>query len=180
MLRRKTIFQANPLSSQQLAELVKANQLMSQGKPLQAGPMFAQVAQAMQTSNHPRRAANLYTRAAHAFADGNNGQQALAYSRAALTLFIQHKMPLRTQAFYRNITGKMRVRGMNLAAEALQSEYGAQVAAQSTAQAASQPRRGLLPTSCPKCGAPVHGDEITWVDDNTIECDYCGTLIRVE
>ncbi len=36
MLRRKTIFQANPLSSQQLAELVKANQLMSQGKPLQA------------------------------------------------------------------------------------------------------------------------------------------------
>jgi hypothetical protein len=56
-----------------MEQLAEANEYVAQGKPLQAGPLFVQVAEAMQASNHPRRAANLHTRAAHAFVDGNHG-----------------------------------------------------------------------------------------------------------
>jgi hypothetical protein len=181
MFRNRPRFQANPLTADQLAILVKANQLMAAGKPLDAGSLFAGVADAMQRSNHPRRAANLYARAAHAFTDGNNEQTALGYARTALALFTQFKMVGRIPTFFTNITRKMTAKGMKAAATALQQEYGAQIAAQPVeSQQEIRPPRGLLPTNCPKCGGPVHGDGVDWVDNNTIECEYCGSLIRTE
>ncbi len=181
MFRRRQMMQANPLNAGQLAVLVQANQLVSKGKPLQAAALFVQVAQAMQASNHPRRAANLYTRAAHAFADGNEGPSALNYSRQALALFIEYNMPVRARTFFTNITRKLGDKGMNGAAEALQREFGAQIAALPAAlRPAAQPQHGLLPTNCPKCGAPVHSEDATWVDESTVECEYCGALLRAE
>jgi len=181
MFRKRARFQAIPLTPDQLAVLVKANQLMSEGKPSDAGPLFAGLADAMQQSNHPRRAANLYARAAHAFADGNNEQAALGHARAALALFTQFEMVGRTSIFFTNITHKMNTKGMRVAAEALQREYGAQIATQPVAsRQANRRQRGLLPANCPKCGAAVHSDEADWVDNNTVECEYCGTLIRAE
>ncbi len=83
--------------------------------------------------------------------------------------------------FFTNITRKMTTKGMKKAAEALQREYGAQISAQpvETMQENHQ-QRGLLPTNCPKYGATVLSDEVDWVDNNTVECEYCGTLIRIE
>ncbi len=37
-----------------------------------------------------------------------------------------------------------------------------------------------LPTRCPSCGAPVDPRDVEWVDEATVECDYCGSLIRAE
>lgn len=181
MFRRRPRIQANPLTPDQLAILIKANQWMSEGNPSDAGSLFAELADAMQHSNHPRRAANLYARAAHAFADGNNEQAALKYARTALALFTQFNMLRRTPVFFTNITNKMKTKGMNVAAEALQREFGAQIATQPvTSRQVNRLQRGLLPTNCPKCGAVVNSDEADWVDDNTVECEYCGTLIRTE
>lgn len=181
MFRRRRIFQTNTLTTDQFAVLVRANQLMSEGKPLDAGPLFTSVADALKHSNHPRRAANLYTRAAHAFADGINEQASLTYAREALALFTQYKMAGRALAFFTNITNKMTAKGMKAAAEVLQREYSAQILPQPVGtRPGKQPPHRLLPTSCPKCGAPIHGEDVTWVDDNTIECEYCGTLVRVE
>jgi hypothetical protein len=100
MFRNNRRFPNRPLAADQIALLAKANELMLEGKPSEAGPLFVQLAKNMQSSNHPQQ-------------------------------------------------GK-------------------------------HPRRGLLPTSCPKCGAPVHSEDIDWVDENTAECEYCGTLIRTE
>ena len=152
----------------------------------------------MEASRHPRRAANLHARAAHAFADNQNGQLALGQARSALNLFIGNRMPLRAPMFFSNITRKMNSRGMQNAAQALQQEYGGRLqgggplrgggglrrrmAGMGGAEPAApaEPVHGTLPTSCPKCGAPVHGSEINWVDNNTAECDYCGALLRAE
>jgi hypothetical protein len=178
MFRRRGMFQGNQLNDEQMAILVKANQLMSEGKPLEAGPLFTSVADAMKRSNHPRRAANLYARAAHAFSDGNDAQQALANARQALALFTQTKMAGRASMFFSNITRKMEVKGMTAAADELRGLYDMNSLAPSI-----EPRRrphGLIPTTCPKCGAPVHGEDVSWVDDNTIECEYCGAMIRSE
>ena len=181
-----------PLGDEQLAVLKQANALMTNGNAGQAAPLFAQLAAQMEASGHPRRAANLHARAAHAFADSQAGQMALGQARSALNLFISNGMALRAPMFFSNITRKMGNHGMTNAANALQQEYagrlrgggglrrrqgGPGVAA---AAAPAAPVRGTLPTSCPKCGAPVHGGEANWIDNNTAECDYCGALLRAE
>ena len=179
MFRRRRMMQANALSQEQMTQLIQANRLMAEGKPLEAGALFAQVAQAMQQGNYPRRAANLYARAAHAFADGNRGQESLGYARAALGLFIQAQMLPRASVFYSNITRKLNAKGMQAAAGELQAEFGARMAGLPAMPAQASPTaHGLLPTTCPQCGAPVHGDEVSWVDDRTAECEFCGALLR--
>jgi|SRR5579859_2264316 len=180
------------LGADQLARLQQANQLMAGGQPGEAAPLFAQLAAQMEASNHPRRAANLHARAAHAFADNKAGQAALGQARSALNLFISNGMVGRTPVFFGNITRKLNNHGMQNAANALQQEYGGRLRAgplprrrmagqaAGAAAAPAAPAHGTLPTSCPKCGAPVHGAEANWVDNNTAECDYCGALIRAE
>jgi len=148
----------------------------------------------MEATGHPRRAANLHARAAHAFADNQAGQMALGQARSALNLFISNGMGLRAPTFFSNITRKMGNHGMTNAASALQQEYAGRLRAgaglglrrrqggpgQGAAAAPAAPVRGTLPTSCPKCGAPVHGGDANWIDNNTAECDYCGALLRAE
>jgi hypothetical protein len=48
-------------------------------------------------------------------------------------------------------------------------------------QASAAPaRHAPLPTHCPGCGAPVHPDEVEWLDDVTAECPFCGSPLRQE
>jgi hypothetical protein len=170
-----------PLNIDQISLLRQANQLMSDGKPAQAAPLFVQLGRQMQATRRPRRAANLFARAANAFIDSHDEQAALTQARLALSLGLQYQMVQRTPVFFANITRKMDGIGMKSAAEALQREFGPRIASKPTVPPQeSQPKRGLLPTICPKCGAPVHGDDINWVDENTAECEYCGNLIRTE
>ena len=168
---------AAPFGPAQLQTMNQANQLVASGQPILAAPIFAQLASNMETSNHPRRAANLHAQAAHAFADGQDEQDALAQARRALSLFIQYQMVQRTPVFYANITRKLTNKGMKNSADALVKEFGPLVGG-IRVPVPTVRVRGSLPTSCPKCGAPLHGNEANWIDANTVECDYCGTSIR--
>lgn len=169
----------NPMNDAQMAMLVRANQLVTNNQPGQAAPLFASLAVQMENSNHPRRAANLHARAAHAYADSQDEALALAHAQSALRLFIRWQMTARTPVFYANITRKMNARGMPSAVAALQKEFGAAAVGAPAAQPTPQ-RHGSLPTACPKCGAPLRSDEATWVDVQTAECEFCGALVKAE
>ena len=168
----------NPLTDAQMATLVRANQWITNTQPGQAAPLYAALAVQMENSSHPRRAANLHARAAHAYADSQAEALALAHAQAALRLFIRWQMTARTPVFYANITRKLTNRGMPSAAAALQKEFGAAAVGMPAVQPAAQ--HGSLPTACPKCGAPLRSDEATWVDAQTAECDFCGALVKAE
>jgi hypothetical protein len=175
---RNPAFQSNPLGPLQMRTMNQANQLVANGHPAQAAPLFAELAGKMEATNHPRRAANLHTQAANAYADSQNKQAALTHARAALTLFLQYQMVRRTPVFYANITRKLTSKGMNNASEVLAKEFGSRVEPMPAQVAPAAGQRGLLPTNCPKCGAPIHGEDANWVDNSTVECDFCGSLIR--
>jgi hypothetical protein len=34
-----------------------------------------------------------------------------------------------------------------------------------------------LPTKCPSCGGTIHPGEVEWVDERSIACDYCGSVV---
>lgn len=181
MFRRRRMFQRNPLAAAKLNRLMQANQLMRQGDPLQAAAIFSETAAELNQRNHPRLAANVYTRAAHAFVEGGNADAALGSARQALLLFTQHGMDERASMFSANISRKMSERGMSAAVEKLQQEFGARTApGPGTSPRASQPGRGILPTNCSRCGAPLHPEDITWLNENTFECAYCGSQVRSE
>lgn len=167
------------LGPAQLQWLNQANQLMAAGQPGQAAPIFARLAGAMESEAHPRRAANLHAQAAHAYADSGAEQSALVQARFALNLFLQYQMVKRIPVFYANITRKLNNHGMQAAADALTQEFGTKVGTYPTV-AAPTTKHGILPTNCPKCGAPLHRDEANWIDDITVECIYCGVSIRAE
>jgi len=177
---RNPAFQPNPLGPAAMQTLNQANRLVANGQSGQAAILFAQVADEMEATNHPRRAANLHAQAAHAYADSRNEQAALVQARAALNLFIQNQMARRTPVFYTNITSKFTNHGMPDAAATLAKEFEGRVGAMPAQATPTAGQRGRLPTNCSKCGAPIHADEANWVDASTVECDYCGSSIRTE
>jgi hypothetical protein len=167
--------QTEPLDPPHRQVQIQARELVAQGKFGQAAPLFAKLAE-VQSSDHPRRAANLHAQAAHAFADSQQEPAALLQARAALRLFLKYKMLQRTPVFYANIIRKLNKKGMKNAADALISEFGTQI----TAIPSAEQKHGILPTTCPQCGGPLHAERAKWVDANTVECEYCGSLIRSE
>lgn len=171
--------QTEPLDPPHRQVQEQANHLVDQGKPGQAAPLFAKLAE-VESGVHPRRAANLHAQAAHAFADSRQGPAALLQARAALQLFLKLQMTDRAPHFYANITRKLKNKGLGEAADALVSEFGSRITALPAAVDAVVQKHGILPTNCPGCGAPVHGERAKWVDSNTAECEYCGSLIRSE
>ncbi len=175
--RNRIAMQNNALSASQIEVLAKANQLVANNNSANAAPLYAELARELEVPR-PRPAANLHARAAHAYADSGNEQLALAQARAALTMFIQYQMINRTPVFFANITRKFNNKGMKNSASALQNEFGNRIGPMPVQPVQGPVRRGTLPTNCPKCGAPIHGDEATWIDNQTAECDYCGASIR--
>jgi len=178
---RRRINRGVQLGPAQIQILSQANRLIAAGHPGEAAQLFADLAQQMEASSHPRRAANLHAQAAHAYADSQDESGALGHARRALTLFLQYQMVERAPRFYANIERKLRAMNMAQAADALQSEFGQKVG--SSPQPAIQPQapgQQRLPSNCPQCGAPVRGDEIEWINQYSAECIYCGSVIQTE
>jgi hypothetical protein len=40
------------------------------------------------------------------------------------------------------------------------------------------PRR--LPAKCPSCGGPIKAEEVGWTDHGSVDCSYCGSVVRAE
>jgi len=41
-------------------------------------------------------------------------------------------------------------------------------------------RPELLPSNCPKCGAPIRGHEVKWTGTQSADCPYCGANFPME
>jgi hypothetical protein len=41
-------------------------------------------------------------------------------------------------------------------------------------------RADLLPTNCPRCGAPTRGHEIHWTGSQSANCSYCGSNLPMK
>ncbi len=48
----------------------------------------------------------------------------------------------------------------------------------SAEQQLTQERTNWLPSTCPKCGAPISVDTVNWTGANTADCPYCKANLR--
>jgi hypothetical protein len=67
---------------------------------------------------------------------------------------------------------------ISLIIEAMLAQFGPK-ATEATVPTPPERRLELLPSSCPKCGAPVRGGEVKWTGPRSAECSYCGANLPV-
>ena len=172
----RAAMRSNPILVQSVR---RANQMIANGQASQAAQMLARLAQESESRGHPRLTANLHAQAARAYAAARDEPNALSHARTALNQFVQLNMLPRVPNFYGNITRELRTNGMNTGADTLQKEFGAKAKElESKGFAAAQ--HGRLPSKCPQCGAPAKSNEVDWIDRNSAECNYCGSVIQTE
>ncbi|MFN8413181.1 MAG: hypothetical protein U0Z26_12410 [Anaerolineales bacterium] len=156
--------------------LEEANFYLENNKPAQAAPIFAKLAEVLKSANQPKRAANLHSQAAIAFARSRN-ESALMQARAALSLLLQYQLEQQTSALYKTLMNEFTKRGMQSSAQALSKEFGEKFP-QSTPVDSRAEQLNRLPSNCPNCGAALNQSDVKWAEANTIECGFCGTPIR--
>ena len=49
-----------------------------------------------------------------------------------------------------------------------------------TSAPVAEHRSELLPSNCPKCGAPIRGHEVKWTGAQSANCPYCGANLPME
>ncbi|MGA7193675.1 MAG: hypothetical protein WBW94_08600 [Anaerolineales bacterium] len=169
------------LNSEQRGNLEKAHYLISVHQFKDAAFLFQKLAYDMEESNHPKWSAIFNSQASYAFADSDFEEGALSHARTALHLFIQSGMEARSKIFYFNIIQVLANREMKIAMGTLQNEFGEKLGiVQSDLNNYLVTKHVSLPSNCPKCGAPINSTEVYWIDDNTAECNYCGSKIQTD
>jgi hypothetical protein len=168
-----------------LEALRRANRLMEAGQYEQAFPIWKRLADGTARHGMPVRAANLYLQASRARLEmgsstGAAAADAAALARRAIHLLVNAGQGQRAGAMLSRIIQALENKGFHEEAVSLRAEVTALLGQVGAAQKAPAQARGTLPTRCPSCSGPVRSDEVSWVDDRTAECTYCGLPIRAE
>jgi hypothetical protein len=161
--------------------LLKSNQLLASGKYAEAADGFEELARAAENRGGPR-APQFYLEAGRARVLAGDTPQGVQLLDRGLRLLAASGASLRLRRAGRRIVAELAARGLDQEAEHIRHSL-AEVGAETSMSAPEQSRRAgrpTLPVHCPACGAPVHPDEVDWLDDVTAECEYCGTPIRPE
>lgn len=165
-------------------QLAEANRLLEAGQPLQAAAIFARVSEQAAQHGLPGRAAHLAARAGHAFLLGEDAERAQAHIRRAVHLSIQAgDIPGAVQMLRRALS-ELEEGGYSEAAQSLRAEFEERLQRHGLSLADEAPaparRSAGLPGQCPSCMGPVRPDEVEWLDEVSVLCSYCGTVIKAE
>ncbi len=156
--------------------LRRANQLMSAGDFAGAASALEQLARAAEARGGPR-APFFYIQTGRAQVMGGQASAAMNNLERGLGLFATRGQFGKLQNFGTRLIAELNQRG--LAKEAGQlADYVKTLAPNVASGAAGMAKRAPLPTTCPGCGAPIHPDEVDWIDEITAECAFCGTPVR--
>lgn len=162
--------------------LRRSNELLAAGQYAAAADGLEQLARAAHARGGrrgSRRAAFLYLEAGQARLNAAQPAQALDLIQIGLGLMAASGLDLRLGIAARRLIVELDQAGFKQEAQQLTGFAG------NLAQGLDRPpdilavpKRPMLPTHCPGCGAPVRPDEIEWLDEITAECDYCGSPVR--
>ena len=153
----------------------EADQLSAAGQPEQAARQFADMAVQMEREGKLRQAANLHTQAAHRWLDAVNSTNAMQEAQSAQALFTKTGMAQRAMEFKARFSAHLKQQGLQAEADQVENMAIPQSALPDNPDLSPKQRR--LPATCPQCGAPVHSNEVVWLDDASAECDFCGSTI---
>ena len=167
---RKTLAQDVP------PVLQEANFTFDKGEYGRAGELFENLAQAADARGGPR-AALFHLQAGRARILAGQTRLGMPSLKRGIELFAQRGQWQKLHQMGTRIIGELSTRG--LSAEASEMEALLRKLSPSMPEIEfAPPKKAVLPTHCPSCGATVRPDEVEWLDEITAECAYCGSPIR--
>ncbi len=177
-----------------------ANKLFDQGKFAEAAPIFEQLAEGAAERGMLNRAGDLYLQSARCHLEAGNVPLAVEQGKQALHLFGRAGLVGKIERLMPRMVEALQEKGYKAEATALQQEVEARLA---EAPPGRRPPPGArpagwpsfarpalsvvegppmagreLPARCSACGAPVKPDDTTWLDPQTAECPYCGSVLK--
>jgi hypothetical protein len=168
-------------------ELIRANHLVDSGQHAEAGEVFARISTLAEQAGFPGRATHLAARAAHSFLEADDSENAMSYARRVMRLSISMGNVQQTIGLARRIVAELDAHGYTDLAEAFRKEvnqYLGKLGLSLTDISAGEPglseQRGQLPSQCPACLGPVRSNEVTWIDQRSATCAYCGSTLQAQ
>jgi hypothetical protein len=163
--------------------LRRVHRQLASGQYAQAYPTLKRLADSAAQRQTPVQAATLYAQAARARIEmAAPGAHNAAWDAVELGQRVLHLLS----------DGGQIARAQRLLAQMLQllerkryHEQAVELRAQGTALLGAQvkgppPPQAVLPTHCPACNAPLRFDEVEWLNNQSAECAYCGSVVRAE
>jgi hypothetical protein len=172
--------------------LERAHRLFDRGEFAEAAPIFDRLARGAAERGMSNRAGDLYLQSARCHLEMGEAAVAVERGKQALRLFGRAGLFGKIERLMPRMAEALQEKGYQAEAEALRQEVearldevppgrrpppGAHPAAWPPA-ARPMARRGELPARCSACGAPVKPDDVTWLDPQTAECPYCGSVLK--
>jgi hypothetical protein len=176
MFRRRPMRPRRP-GGDAVAQLKRAHNLMDQSNYLQAAHLFEGLALGAVRRRIPR-APFLFIQAGRAFLYGGQHGKGTASIKRGLGMLVDAG---RWGELYRvghRLVDELQEKGFKAESSQLKDWLDSERAAE--VKSKLQKKHPVLPTNCPNCGGIVNSQEVTWMDDFTAECLYCGSAIRVE
>ncbi len=158
--------------------LRQANTLMAAGRYAEAAQRFEKLTQGAEERHIPHAAA-LAQRTARAYFLAGETEKGLQWAKHGLDILARRQQWEALHRAGRRASAALRQHGDEASAQAIEAHLQSLLPADFTPPRA-QVQTGVLPTHCPGCGAPVHPQEVEWLDSRTAACPYCGTPLRAE
>lgn len=169
-----------------------AQRLFEEGRYQEAAPIFERLAEGAAERGMWSRAGDLALQTARCYLEAGQVDLALQRGKQALQLYGRGGLIGKVQAVLPRMVQALEDRGYHAQAQALRAEVEARLEDLPPERRAAPPglggrwpvfqRPGMapreLPAQCPSCGAPVRPDEVTWLDQTSAECPYCGSVLK--
>jgi hypothetical protein len=157
--------------------------MMESGQYLQAAPIFEELARGAYKLQVPR-APFLFVQAGRSFYLGGETEKGLNLLRHGLKLLADADRWAELARLGERVAAELVEQGSapesaKLSAW-LESVLPDDFTSGKMGKAAAVGSHPVLPTHCPQCGGPVDSSTVTWQDDVTAGCLYCGGAIRAE
>lgn len=160
-------------------ELQYANELMDAGHHTQAAIAFEKISRRADTRHGPR-APIFHLRAGHAYFLSGDAESGMPHLQKGLRSIAAQGKWDALQRFGQRAIDQLNELGFPAQAQEI-SNYFSETLPENSASTQPKPlQTPTLPTQCPGCGGPVRTDEVSWIDQLTAECIYCGSSIREE
>jgi len=174
--------------------LARANRLFDRGRFAEAAPIFDRLAEGAAERGMLNRAGDLYLQSARCHLEMGKATLAVERGKHALRLFGRAGLIGKIERLMPRMVEALQEKDYQAEVEALRQEVEARLAevppgrrappgarpARPALSAVEGPpmTRRELPAKCLACGAPVKPDDVTWLDPQTAECPYCGSVLK--
>ena len=167
----------NALPSKIHSDLRRANHLSEQGDHFNAGVIFEELAERALNRGLSRQTPMLHLQSAHAYVLAGEEEKGIILARKGLDMLADAQRWGKLNIVGQRVVDTLAVSGYAKESDGIQEWLSKTLDGRSSSKSTPDKELGQLPPKCPYCGATIRSDEVSWIDNKSAECAYCGSAV---